>query len=188
MDEDHVFLGIGGNLPSKTIGSPLAVMAATLRALPSVGIVVRHRSRWYRSAALPPSDQPTYINGVLDVETSLAPEPLLEALHRVEAEFGRVRGAPNAARVLDLDLLAFGRMVVQSDAGLCIPHPRMHLRAFVLEPLAELAPDWRHPRLGLSVRQMVAALPAGQWVEPLDAGLDEAAAGLPDLPSAGGLA
>jgi 2-amino-4-hydroxy-6-hydroxymethyldihydropteridine diphosphokinase len=178
MDKDVVFLGIGGNLPSPTIGSPLSVMAAALRALPSVGIVVRRRSRWYRSAAVPPSHQPTFINGVLDVQTPLNAEALLEELHRVEAEFGRVRRVPNAARVLDLDLLVFGRMIV-SDADLRLPHPRMHLRAFVLKPLAELAPDWRHPRLGLSVREMVEALPAGQWAEPLDAGADEAAAGLP---------
>jgi 2-amino-4-hydroxy-6-hydroxymethyldihydropteridine diphosphokinase len=179
MEEVLVFVGIGGNLPSPTFGSPLAVMAATLRELPSVGIVVRRRSRWYRSSAVPPSNQPTFINGVMDIRTSLNPEALLKALHRVEAKFGRVRGAPNAARVLDLDLLAWGRMVVQSDAGLYLPHPRMHLRAFVLEPLAELAPDWRHPRLGLSITEMLAALPAEQWAEPLDRGLDEACAARP---------
>jgi 2-amino-4-hydroxy-6-hydroxymethyldihydropteridine diphosphokinase len=170
MEEDLIFVGIGGNLPSPTFGSPLAVMAAMLCELPSVGIVVRRRSRWYRSCAVPPSDQPTFINGVMDIRTSLNPEALLKALHRVEAKFGRVRGAPNAARVLDLDLLAWGRMVMQSDAGLCLPHPRMHLRAFVLKPLADLSPGWRHPRLGSSVREMVAALPAEQWAEPIDAG------------------
>jgi 2-amino-4-hydroxy-6-hydroxymethyldihydropteridine diphosphokinase len=90
-----------------------------------------------------------------------------------------VRSVPNEARVLDLDLLAWGRMVVQSDVGLSLPHPRMHVRAFVLKPLAELAPGWRHPRLGLSVREMVASLPAEQWAEPLDEGLIETAAALP---------
>src|SRR5512134_729755 len=176
MDEDLVLVGVGGNLPSPTFGSPLAVMAALLRELPSAGIAVRRRSRWYRSAAVPPSDQPSFINGVLDIRTSLDPESLLEALHRMEAKFGRVRSVRNAARVLDLDLLAWGRMVMQSDAGLYLPHPRMHLRAFVLEPLAELAPDWRHPRLGLSITEMLAALPAEQWAEPLERGLDEACA------------
>jgi 2-amino-4-hydroxy-6-hydroxymethyldihydropteridine diphosphokinase len=176
MDEDLVFLGIGGNLPSPTFGSPLAVMAATLRELPSFGILVRRRSRWYRSSAVPPSDQPPFINGVLDIQTSLDAEALLKALHDVEAKFGRVRSVPNAARVLDLDLLAWGRMVVQSEAGLCLPHPRMHLRAFVLKPLAELARGWRHPRLGLSVQEMVASLPAEQSAEPLDQDLIETAA------------
>ena len=182
MNEDHVFIGIGGNLSSKMIGSPLAVMRAAVCALPSMRIVVRRRSRWYSSAAVPPSDQPPFINGVLDVETPLDAKSLLEALHRLEAAFGRVRRAPNEPRVLDLDLLAFGPMIEQADAGLCVPHPRMHLRAFVLKPLAELAPDWLHPRLGLSVREMLAALPAGQSAEPLDASLEESVAGLPDLP------
>ena len=99
---------------------------------------------------------------------------LLEALHGVEADFGRARGGPNAARVLDLDLLAFGRSVVQGEAGLFLPHPRMHLRAFVLKPLAELAPLWRHPLLGLTTTQLLAALLPEQWAEPLDECTDEA--------------
>jgi 2-amino-4-hydroxy-6-hydroxymethyldihydropteridine diphosphokinase len=167
-DANGVFVGIGGNLPSATLGPPLAVMTAALRALPARGIVVRRRSRWYRSAPLPASDQPIYINGVLEVEARMDAAELLEALHRVEADFGRVRSAPNAARVLDLDLLAFGRSVVRGEAGLFVPHPRLHLRAFVLKPLAELAPEWRHPLLGLTTVQLLAALPPGQWAEPVD--------------------
>ena len=175
MNANDVFIGMGGNLPSETLGPPLAVMVAALQALPARRIVVRRRSRWYRSAPVPASDQPTYINGVLDVETRMDPPALLEALHGVEADFGRARGAPNAARVLDLDLLAFGRSVVQGEAGLFLPHPRMHLRAFVLKPLAELAPLWRHPLLGLSTTQLLAALLPEQWAEPLDDCSDQAA-------------
>jgi 2-amino-4-hydroxy-6-hydroxymethyldihydropteridine diphosphokinase len=172
MDANGVFIGLGGNLPSETLGPPPAVMAAALRALPAAGIIVRRRSRWYRSAPVPASDQPPYINGVLEVETRMDAAALLEALQGVEADFGRVRGAPNEARVLDLDLLAFGRSVVRKP-GLTVPHPRMHLRAFVLKPLAELAPEWRHPRLGLTTAQLLAALPPGQWAEPLDESIDE---------------
>ena len=174
MNANDVFIGVGGNLPSETLGSPLAVMVAALQALPARRIVVRRRSRWYRSAPVPASDQPTYINGVVEVETRMDAAALLEALHGVEADFGRARGAPNAARVLDLDLLAFGRSVVQGEAGLFLPHPRMHLRAFVLKPLAELAPLWRHPLLGLTTTQLLAALLPEQWVEPLDECTDEA--------------
>lgn len=179
MDEDYVFISLGGNLPSPEIGSPLAVMAMALRRLPSMGIVVRRRSRWYRSAPLPASDQPLFTNGVLQVETALSPRALLQALHRLEADFGRVRRAPNEARVLDLDLLAFSRIVIQDPNGLRLPHPRMHLRAFVLEPLAELAPRWIHPRLGLTAREMLAALPDEQWVEPIEEERDGRAARSP---------
>src|SRR5512142_1093595 len=108
MNGNDVFIGVGGNLPSETLGPPLAVMAAALRALPARGILVRRRSRWYRSAPVPPSEQPTFVNGVVAVETGMGAAELLQVLHRVEAEFGRVRGTANAARVLDLDLLAFG--------------------------------------------------------------------------------
>ena len=181
--QDLVLIGIGGNLPSETIGSPLAIMRAAICALRSTHIETRRRSRWYRSAPVPPSDQPSFINGVLDVETTLDPASLLDDLHRLEASFGRVRRAPNEPRVLDLDLLAFGRMIIRAETGLCLPHPRMHLRAFVLKPLAELAPDWRHPRLGLTVREMLEALPAGQTAEPLDAGLEDPV--VPDLPLPG---
>lgn len=179
MNVKDVFIGVGGNLPSETLGPPLAVMVAALQALPARGIVVRRRSRWYRSAPVPASDQPTYINGVVEVETRMGPAALLEALHGVEADFGRARGAPSAARVLDLDLLAFGRFVVQGEAGLFLPHPRMHLRAFVLKPLAELAPLWRHPLLGLTATQLLAALLPEQWTEPLVESTGEAVDRLP---------
>ena len=115
--------------------------------LSSVGITVVRRSRWYMSQPVPPSDQPWYVNGVAAVETALAPPALLAALLAVEARFGRRRGAPNAARTLDLDLLDYDGTQCVSER-LALPHPRLHERRFVLAPLAEIAPRWRHPRLG----------------------------------------
>lgn len=172
MYEECVFVGIGGNLAAAGLGPPLAVMQAAVRALPGHGIVVRQRSRWYRSAPVPTSDQPDYVNGVLSVATDLEPHGLLAALHGIEAAFGRVRGTVDAARVLDLDLLAFGRKVIHENAGLVLPHPRMHQRLFVLAPLTELAPEWRHPLLGRTSSQLLAALSdrqrAGQEAWPLD--------------------
>jgi 2-amino-4-hydroxy-6-hydroxymethyldihydropteridine diphosphokinase len=172
MYEECVFVGIGGNLASARWGRPLAVMQAAVQALPALGIAVRQRSRWYRSAPVPPSDQPDYINGVLSVATALEPPALLAALHALEADFGRERRVVDAARELDLDLLAYGRAVINGQAGMVLPHPRMHQRLFVLAPLAELAPGWRHPRLDLTPHQLLAALPrqqrTGQAAWPLE--------------------
>jgi 2-amino-4-hydroxy-6-hydroxymethyldihydropteridine diphosphokinase len=117
---------------------------------------------------MPPSPQPSYVNGVIQAATMKRPTELLCLLHAVEAEFGRRRGTRNEARVLDLDLLAYGDWISLPETGVVLPHPRMHERAFVLKPLAELAPDWRHPVLGLSVKQLLAVLPPGQSAEPME--------------------
>ena len=163
-----ILVGVGANLPSGQYGPPLAACRAALIALQEAGIRVVARSRWYESAPLPASDQPWYVNGVVQVETDLSPSGLLGQLHRVEAEFGRVRGAPNAPRVLDLDLLTYGDVIAGgAEDGLILPHPRLHERAFVLLPLSELAPDWRHPALGSGARELIAALPPDQVARPL---------------------
>src|SRR5581483_1362358 len=100
-----ILIGLGANLPSRA-GPPVTTLEAALARLASAGILTLQRSRWFVSAPLPASDQPWFVNGVAAVATALAPAPLLAELHRTEAEFGRIRGAPNAARTLDLDLLA----------------------------------------------------------------------------------
>lgn len=165
-----ILIGIGANLPSPRLGPPLATCEAALRALAQEGLRVIRRSRWYRSQPVPPSDQPWFINGVAVLALEGAPEPLplLALLHAVEASFGRVRGERDAARVLDLDLLAHGdRLIDPGKEGLVLPHPRLHERAFVLLPLSEVAPGWRHPRLGAPLDELIARLPPGQVAEPL---------------------
>jgi 2-amino-4-hydroxy-6-hydroxymethyldihydropteridine diphosphokinase len=159
----RVFIGIGGNVADPFWGPPLAVLTAATAALGSHGIAVLRRSRWYLSAAVPASDQPPCTNAVLEVAPDREPEALLQALHAVEAAFGRRRGAANAARTVDLDLVAYGDLVRADPHGLQLPHPRMHRRAFVLKPLAELAPDWRHPVSGKGIAALLAALPAEEW-------------------------
>src|SRR5204862_4500120 len=105
--------------------------------------------------------QPWFVNAVIAVRTELGPEPLLDRLLAVETRFGRARGEPNAARTLDLDLLDYhGRLC--ATERLLLPHPRLHERRFVLAPLCEIAPQWRHPRLDLAAEELLARLPAGQ--------------------------
>lgn len=161
-----VFVGLGANLAGRH-GPPTATLAAALEALGSPDTRVLRRSSWFRSAPVPASDQPWFVNGVAEIATRLGPDALLERLNAIEDAFGRTRGEPNAARVLDLDLLDYAGLVSGPAARAVLPHPRMHLRAFVLLPLAELAPDWRHPATGRPISALIAALPADQPCEPL---------------------
>lgn len=167
MTNDRIFVALGANLTSTEFGTPRAAVEAALAVLTRAGLRVVKRSRWFESAPVPISDQPWYVNGVVEIATDLDPHEVLARLHAIETEFGRVRVRRNEARVLDLDLLAHGGTTVAEEGGLVLPHPRLAERAFVLLPLADIAPDWRHPATGLDVRQMIANLPPGQVVRPL---------------------
>jgi 2-amino-4-hydroxy-6-hydroxymethyldihydropteridine diphosphokinase len=158
-----VLIGLGGNLPSPGYGSRRRTLAAALAALAGEGIEVAARSAWYRSEPVPPSDQPWYVNAVAALATDCNPFDLLAAMQRVERQLGRVRGARNAARTVDLDLLDHHGQKIETEM-LVLPHPRLHQRRFVLLPLAELAPEWRHPRLGLTAAELLARLTAQQRI------------------------
>ena len=167
-DNCLVLIGLGANLPS-TFGKPADTLRAALERLRDEGVKLSRRSQFWHSRPVPVSDQPWFVNAVAAVETDLSPEALLALLHRIEAEFGRVRSVVNAPRLIDLDLLAYGRRV--SGEGVpVLPHPRMDLRAFVLLPLAEIAPGWRHPVSGKGVQELIAKLPSDQDAQPLPAG------------------
>jgi 2-amino-4-hydroxy-6-hydroxymethyldihydropteridine diphosphokinase len=171
-----IFLGLGGNMPSQRFGPPRATLEAALEALAQQAVQVRRRSRWYRAQPLPDDGQPWYVNGVAEIETTLSPGELLARLLATEREFGRERRERWAPRVIDLDLLAYHELNNwEAGAGTApvVPHPRLHERAFVLAPLAELAPGWRHPALGRTVEEMLAALPPGQFVAALEPGRTE---------------
>lgn len=160
-------IGLGANLPSVAYGAPDATLNAALRILAHSGVKILARSPWYESAPVPASDQPNYVNGVARLETSLDPAALLALLHRVEAELGRVRGAVNAARPADLDLLDYEGLVSRPGEVPVLPHPRLHLRAFVLLPLADVAPGWRHPVTGQGLAELMVALAPDQLCRPL---------------------
>ena len=155
-----IFIGAGANLAHPTYGSPRETLEAAFRELEGRGVRIQRVSPWYRTAPVPASDQPWYQNAVVEVVTAVGPDRLLATLHEVEEAFGRVRTVANAARMIDLDLLDFrGEIVPESPGRATLPHPRLAARAFVLRPLADLAPDWRHPVTGEPIQALLAALP-----------------------------
>jgi 2-amino-4-hydroxy-6-hydroxymethyldihydropteridine diphosphokinase len=137
------YVALGSNLddPAAQVERGFAALAA----LP--GTRLRARSRLYRTPPWGVVDQPAFVNAAAALETSLAPRALLEALLAIEAGAGRVRGVRNGPRTLDLDLLAYGNCELR-EAGLTLPHPRLHERAFVLLPLADVAPELDVPGQG----------------------------------------
>ncbi len=167
-----ILIGLGGNLPSETHGPARASCGAALEILESRGHRVAARSRWYESAPVPASDQPWFVNAVVAVETALDPAKLVAELLEIEKELGRQRSVPNAARTIDLDVIAYHDEIVAGPppGNVRIPHPRLAERAFVLLPLLDLAPDWRHPETGEGIGSMIARLPADQTCRPMPDG------------------
>ena len=153
-----IVIALGANLPSRA-GEPLATLRAALDALRQRGVKLESVSSFYRAAAWPNPSDPPFINAVATLATDLPPRGLMALLHDIESEFGRTRAAKNAPRTLDLDLIDYEGRVEAGPPEL--PHPRMAGRAFVLLPLAEVAPGWRHPVTGQPVSALIAALPKG---------------------------
>lgn len=150
-----IFIALGANIPS-AIGSPLATLRAALAALEQHGVRVLKVSSFRQTQAWPDPADPPFINAVAGIATNLQPFALLGLLHDVETAYGRKRSAANAPRTLDIDLIDYGGRVERGPVEL--PHPRMTDRRFVLEPLAEVAPGWRHPVTGQTVEALLAAL------------------------------
>ena len=163
-----ILIGIGSNLAAPPAKTPRETAENALPALTAPHLQPIECSSWYESAPIPASDQPWFVNAVALIATELEPEKLLELMLGVEARFGRVRGEHNAARTLDLDLLDYDGLIIDTPR-LILPHPRLHERRFVLEPLCEIAPGWRHPVLGTGARELLAAVPPGQMVRRLEA-------------------
>jgi 2-amino-4-hydroxy-6-hydroxymethyldihydropteridine diphosphokinase len=161
-----IYLGLGANLPGAEGEPPAETITSGLMRLAASGLQPVRISGLYESAPVPRSDQPWYVNCVAAVMTALTPQAALALCLATEAEFGRVRSVANAARTLDIDIIAWNDERI-AEADLAIPHPRMAERAFVLLPLAEIAPDWRHPGSGEAISALVARLPPGQEIRHL---------------------
>lgn len=156
-----VYLGLGSNL-----GERAANLRAALRLL-GTQVTLERVSRLYETEPAEGAPPPLFLNAVCRGTTSLEPQGLLCFTQEIEAALGRVRSQPLAPRPIDIDILFYDDLVVES-AELVLPHPRLHQRAFVLVPLAELAPELRHPTLGKTVTELLAALGSASGVKRLE--------------------
>jgi len=182
-------VALGGNLPEAGLGMRETLLSA-LNMLSAKGLALTAVSRFFATPAFPAGSGPDYVNAAAAFETDWPAEAILEALHQVESALGRTRSSRWAARSIDLDLLALGEQIAPDSVGqkawmdlpaelqarqapteLILPHPRLSERAFVLIPLSDVAPMWRHPVLGKTVHEMLAALSEGEKaaIHPIDA-------------------
>jgi len=173
----NCLIAVGSNLPSP-LGSVRETVTVALELLTAnESIKVTAQSRLFQTPAYPPGAGPDFVNGAISVATELSAGAMLDLLHDIEFQMGRTRNNRWEARVLDLDLLNYGDQILPDLPGfdhwasmpaeqqlsstpteLILPHPRLHNRGFVLVPLADIAPNWRHPRFERTVRQMLADL------------------------------
>jgi 2-amino-4-hydroxy-6-hydroxymethyldihydropteridine diphosphokinase len=161
-----ILIALGSSLPSLA-GDSVQTLRAALAHLRDNGATPVAVSRFYRTPAWPDPRDPAFVNAVARVMTELSPSDLIARLHETEDAFGRVRNKRNAPRTLDLDIIDYDGRI---EAGPpVLPHPRMESRAFVLVPLSDVAPDWRHPVSRASIADMIAALPAADRaaIEPV---------------------
>ena len=149
-----IYIGIGSNLNGKNNETPLQNCKKALVELKKE-VNICKISSWYKSEPIPVSNQPWFINGVVEISTNKSSLDLLEFILSIEKVFGRVREKKNEARILDLDIIDYKKKILYIKNKLIIPHPRMHERSFVLQPLSELNPKWMHPIKKKGIKELI---------------------------------
>jgi len=149
-----IYIGIGSNLNGKNNETPLQNCKKALVELKKE-VNICKISSWYKSEPIPVSNQPWFINGVIEISTNKSSLDLLEFILSIEEVFGRVREKKNEARILDLDIIDYKKKILYIKNKLIIPHPRMHERSFVLQPLSELNPKWMHPIKKKGIKELI---------------------------------
>mgnify|MGYP000330142129 FL=1 len=149
-----IYIGIGSNLNGKNNETPLQNCKKALVELKKE-VNICKISSWYKSEPIPVSNQPWFINGVIEISTDKSSLDLLEFILSIEKVFGRVREKKNEARILDLDIIDYKKKILYIKNKLIIPHPRMHERSFVLQPLSELNPKWIHPVKKKGIKELI---------------------------------
>tara|TARA_B100000989_G_scaffold285538_1_gene253335 strand:+ start:1935 stop:2426 length:492 start_codon:yes stop_codon:yes gene_type:complete len=147
-----IFVAIGSNLSSNRGEEPTTNCDNAVKCLKKI-FNIENISSWYKSEPIPKSNQPWYVNGIVKLQTDINPFSLLNFLLKIEKDFGRERNIRNEARTLDLDIICYKNFIFQSDI-LILPHPRMHQRSFVLDPLKEIEPNWIHPVFKMNILKL----------------------------------
>lgn len=164
MPSNHLYIAVGGNLIVDGFACLMDGLQSAIDKLSEHQITILKQSSWYQTAAVPISDQPDFLNAVLFCQTELDAAATMGVLQQIEQQFGRMSSTRNAARVLDFDIIDFNAQIYDTKY-LQAPHPRLKERAFVLYPLCDVAPDWRHPQTNETLTSLIEKLPKTQKIQ-----------------------